>query len=402
MSKQEPTSRRTDRAEAGDLTHELRPRKPLAGESSLTDALNEMVAEGTLYEKLPDHRVHCFACGHHCKISDGGRGVCQVRYNIGGQLYVPRGYVVALNSDPIEKKPFYHVYPGSDALTFGMLGCDLHCLYCQNWDISQALRDANAGRPPTLVTADQVAQAGKRHGARVVASSYNEPLITSEWAVEIMKQANALGLLGAYVSNGNATREVLEYIRPYVSAYKIDLKSMRDKSYRALGVPMQNVLDGIRMTHAMGFWLEIVTLTVPGFNDSKEELRDAAEFIASVSRDIPWHVTAFHSDYKMQDYGNTPAHTLLRACEIGRAAGLNYVYAGNIPGGAGSWENTYCPQCHTPLIERMGFAVLDYHLTAEGKCSQCGTAIPGIWPERPDEVQRAPAHLWYRRRPRGI
>lgn len=822
-------------------------RKPLAGESDLVQALNRMVREGELYEKLPDNRVHCFACGHRCKISEGGRGICQVRYNLGGKLYVPYGYVAALQSDPIEKKPFFHVLPGSDALTFGMLGCDLHCSYCftgdtrvvtdrgpltlaelfasaprveqrtdgavaypnglrvivasgrwqkveavfkhpyrgplavirpyywpalrctpdhrvfatddatrapepiqaryltakhylaiprhytfsspqiidvtqelgshpvtyrvpwdlsvekreaiaeatargetsrqmgvalgkdpscirhvrsklargrgkdvrisgpliedgrlrfpnehrpgiplvisldtdmarllgyycaegsvvrtqnrpnshvlnfsfaredtehvkevhwllqhcldveaalithettralavnkasvallfkalcgvraqekhvppylfdtprpvveafvdayiagdghgyrdgkisvttvspalaygiaqlvlklghlpslydtpmpeggivqgrkvkraphqytvvwyenasiarqvietekyylvplrgitfeeysgdvynmqvaeehnylagfflvancQNWDISQALRDGAAGRPPSLVTPQQLVEIGKRHHARVVASSYNEPLITSEWAVEIFKHATAAGFLCAYVSNGNATREVLEYIRPYVRAYKIDLKSMRDKPYRQLGAPLEHILDGIRMVHEMGFWLEIVTLVVPGFNDSDEELRDAAQFLVSLSPDIPWHVTAFHPDYKMLDHENTTVRHLLRACEIGRAAGLRYVYAGNLPGMVGEWENTYCPNCGELLIERYGYMILAYRLTGSGTCQKCNTRIPGLWHQNPREVRLGDAAVWWMRRPRAV
>jgi pyruvate formate lyase activating enzyme len=200
--------------------------------------------------------------------------------------------------------------------------------------------------------------------------------------MDIFKQVKAAGLLCMYVSNGNATREVLEYIRPYTDAYKIDLKSMRDANYRALGTVLDRVLDGIRMVHALGFWLEIVTLIVPGFNDSDDELRDAAGFIKSVSPDVPWHVTAFHKDYKMRDPANTPAHTLVRAAEIGYAEGLHYVYAGNLPGRTASYENTYCPNCHATLIERRGFHVHSYHLTADGACAQCHTRIPGIWPEQ--------------------
>ncbi len=595
MSTNKPAIRRTDRAsdDAPD-SQRSKLRRPIAGESRLAEAITGMVREGDLYEKLPENRVHCYACGHHCKINDGGRGICQVRYNVGGKLYVPRGYVAALQCDPIEKKPFFHVYPGSDALTFGMLGCDLHCGYCfhpetivitdrgplqlveafesaprvetrpdaeiaypdglcavaasgtlrrveavfkhpyrgpltviqpyylpalrctpdhriyatddvthapepvqarqltdrhylavprhisipilqpmavaglanerqvgrdhpaptlwelsaasgvietedyylvplreitsveydgavynmqveeehnylaefflvsncQNWDISQALRDASAGRPPSLVTPQKMVELGRRNGAQVFASSYNEPLITSEWAVEIFKEATAQGFTCAYVSNGNATREVLEYIRPYVSAYKIDLKSMRDRNYRQLGAPLQNILDGIRLVQQLGFWLEIVTLVVPGFNDSMEELRDAAQFIASISRDIPWHVTAFHSDYKMQDHDNTSVATLLRACELGRAAGLNYVYAGNIPGHTGGWENTYCPNCHALLIGRYGYTILEYHLTAEGTCYHCGCKIAGLFPQDPGRVHIGSDEFWYARRPR--
>ncbi|MCC7163207.1 MAG: AmmeMemoRadiSam system radical SAM enzyme [Anaerolineae bacterium] len=389
--------RRADRA-VKELITEIPVRSPLAGKSSLAAALDAMVREGELCQKLPDKRVHCYACAHNCQISDGGRGICQVRYNVGGTLFVPRGYVAALQCDPIEKKPFYHVLPSSDALTFGMLGCDLHCGYCQNWDISQALRDATAGRSPELITPQELVQIGRQYGARVFASSYNEPLITSEWAVEVFREAIEAGFLCAYVSNGNATREVLEYIKPYVRAYKIDLKSMRDKNYRQLGAPLDHILDGIKMVYAMGFWLEIVTLVIPGFNDSDEELRDAAQFLAGISRDIPWHVTAFHQDYKMMDKDSTTVGQLVRACEIGRAAGLNFVYAGNLPGHVGEWENTYCPACHALLIERQGYLIRGYHVTAQGTCPQCSAAIPGIWHSDPRNVRLHDANdIWLRR-----
>lgn len=397
--------RRTDRATTNptdDLIREIPVRKPIAGASTLASAVNAMVREGDLFEKLSENRVHCFACAHDCKITDGGRGICQVRYNVGGTLFVPRGYVAALQCDPVEKKPFFHVLPSSDALTFGMLGCDLHCGYCQNWDISQALRDSTAGRPPSLVTPQQLVQIGREQGARIFASSYNEPLITSEWAVEIFQEANQAGFLCAYVSNGNATREVLEYIRPYVRAYKIDLKSMRDKNYRQLGAPLEHILNGIQMVHAMGFWMELVTLIIPGFNSSEEELRDAAQFIASISHDIPWHVTAFHQDYKMMDKDNTSVRDLLRACEIGREAGLNFVYAGNLPGHVGEWENTYCPNCRTLLIERHGYLITAYHLTSNGTCPTCNAHIPGIWHANSKDVRLGEEDTWWKRRPRAV
>jgi pyruvate formate lyase activating enzyme len=396
---------RVDRADkaSSDLLDELtQVRKPLAGEAPVAEIITPLVREGALYEKLENDRVHCYACAHNCKISPNGRGICQVRYNLNGQLYVPWGYVAALQSDPTEKKPFFHVYPGSDTLTFGMLGCDLHCPYCQNWDISQALRDANAGRPPMQVTPKELVAMGIRNRARCIASSYNEPLITSEWAVDVFKEAKESGLTCLYVSNGNATRGVLEYIRPHTDGYKIDLKTMNDKHYRQLGAVLDHILNGIQLVYEMGFWLEIVTLIVPGFNDSDEELREAARFIRSLSPDIPWHVTAFHKDYKMTDPDNTNAVTLIRAAEIGYSEGLNYVYAGNMPGQVGKYEHTFCPTCSNMLISRLGYLILDYQITPDGTCPQCDTQIPGIWPDSRDEVRTSSMADYYLRVPRPV
>ncbi len=358
--------------------------------STMADVLDKLTVEGTLYERLPDNSVRCFACGHCCLIREGRRGICQVRFNQGGTLRVPWGYVAALQSDPIEKKPFFHVMPGSNALTFGMLGCDYHCGYCQNWLTSQALRDPAADASIGYirkVTPQEMVQLAHRTKASVVVSSYNEPLITSEWAVGIFKEAKAAGLMCAYVSNGNNTPEVMEFIRPYIDAYKVDLKCMNDKNYRQLGGVLQHTLDGIKRAHEMGLWVEIVTLTIPGFNDSNDELWDTARFIAGVSPDIPWHVTAFHKDYKMTEPDNTPVRTLLRAAEIGREAGLRYVYAGNLPGRVGEYEDTSCPNCNTALVKRNGYIIFEYNITASGCCPKCGTKIPGVWPRDPTEVQ---------------
>jgi pyruvate formate lyase activating enzyme len=243
------------------------------------------------------------------------------------------------------------------------------------------------------VTPGQLVQMAREQGAALVGSSYNEPLITSEWATAVFKEADRAGLKCVYISNGNATREVLEYIRPHVAGYKIDLKTMSDRNYRRLGAVLAHVLDGVRMVHAAGFWLEIVTLVVPGFNDSDAELRDAAQFLASLSPDIPWHVTAFHQDYRMTEPANTTARLLLRAAEIGRAAGLRYVYAGNLPGQVGDTEHTFCPACGARLIERYGYVILSYRLTARGTCPECGERIPGIWTDRPETVRlRGPGH----------
>jgi AmmeMemoRadiSam system radical SAM enzyme/AmmeMemoRadiSam system protein B/AmmeMemoRadiSam system protein A len=333
------------------------------------------------------NRIRCLACGHRCLIDVGLRGICKARFNEAGELKVPYGYVAGLQCDPVEKKPFFHVYPGSDALTFGMLGCDLHCSYCQNWISSQALRDSNAVAPLRPITPTQLIDVARREGARLVVSSYNEPLITAEWAVGVFREATAAGLACAFVSNGNATPEVLDYLRPWIVAYKIDLKSFSDRNYRSLGGTLENITRTIEMVHELGLWLEIVTLIIPGFNDSDAELRQAARFLASIDRDIPWHVTAFHQDYKMTDPAPTSAQTLIRAAEIGAAEGLRFIYAGNLPGQVGPWENTRCPSCSTTLIERFGYLVRSYRVTAEGRCPSCQAQIPGVWPSRSADVK---------------
>jgi pyruvate formate lyase activating enzyme len=351
--------------------------------------LDDLTVDGELYEAQSDGSVRCTACGHRCLIREGKRGICQVRFNQGGKLRVPWGYVAALQSDPIEKKPFFHVMPGSNALTFGMLGCDFHCPGCQNWYTSQFGRESESNDAINLIrkiSPGQMVATAKRTQASVIVSSYNEPLITSEWAVGIFKEAKQAGLMCAYVSNGNSTPEVLEYLRPYLSAYKVDLKSMQDKNYRKLGGVLQNTLDTIQRARELGLWVEVVTLTIPGFNDSNEELWDAARFIAGVSPDIPWHVTAFHKDFKMTDPDNTPAQTLLRAAEIGREAGLRYVYAGNLPGNVGEYEDSFCPGCNYRLVRRSGYVIREYHITSEGKCPKCQTIIRGVWPKDPSSV----------------
>jgi pyruvate formate lyase activating enzyme len=351
----------------------VRTQQPLAA------LLARHTREGELYEKLPDERVRCVACGHRCLIPPGREGVCRVRFNDGGVLKVPYGYVAALQVDPIEKKPFFHALPGARALSFGMLGCDMHCAFCQNWLTSQALRDERAVAPAEEVTPEHVVRLAHRSGARVVTSTYNEPLITSEWAAAVFRLAKAEGLLCSYVSNGNATEEVLEYLRPWVRLYKVDLKGFRDRAYRALGATLERVTWTIRALHAKGFWVEVVTLVVPGMNDSVEELRDVARFLVSVSPDVPWHVTAFRPEYRMDDRGPTPARTLLRAADIGAEEGLRFVYAGNLPGAVRDLESTRCPGCRALLVERAGFRVRANRIGADGRCPDCGRAIPGVW-----------------------
>ena len=351
---------------------------------TLAEVLEARTVEAApeLFDSISRERIRCYACGHECPIPEGAVGVCKVRINRGGRLLVPWGYVGALQCDPIEKKPFFHARPGALAFSFGMLGCDLHCSYCQNWVTSQALRDPQAVAPPIDIDPDRLVTEAVRLGARVVVSTYNEPLITSEWAVAIFKQARAAGLETAYVSNGNGTPRVLEYIRPWIDLYKVDLKSFDDRHYRQLGGRIEPILQTIRALHGMGLWVEIVTLLIPGFNNADEEIDRLTSFIAGVSPDIPWHVTAFHKDYRMNDPENTTPEMLMHAAAIAQRNGLRYVYAGNIPGRVGDLENTRCHNCRALLVERYGYFIQSYRLSEDGSCPDCGTSIPGRWDAR--------------------
>lgn len=350
---------------------------------------NTMPSAPELVVKGEGDSVRCLACGHRCNIPGGRAGVCRVRFNRDGELRAPFGYVSGLQIDPIEKKPFYHVFPGRDALSFGMLGCDYHCGYCQNWITSQALRDDRAISMPQESEPEKLVDLAIENGAPVIVSTYNEPLITADWAMKVFEPARERGIRCGFVSNGNGTPEVLAYIRPCVELYKVDLKSFDDRHYRKLGGVLKNVLDTIERLKTMDFWVEIVTLVVPTFNDSDEELKQIAEFIAGVSVDIPWHVTAFHPDYKMTDPPRTPASTLIRAHDIGREAGLRYVYAGNLPGGVQHREHTFCANCREVLIRRHGFYVESNGMN-RGCCPKCGTSIPGVWEDHPPARSTGP------------
>ena len=368
----------------------------MAKSSSLSQALrdNTMPAAPELVRLREGQAVQCLACGHQCVIQPGHSGICRVRFNEQGKLRVPGGYVAGVQVDPIEKKPFYHAFPGAEALSFGMLGCDFHCSFCQNWISSQAPRNADKGAGefvpfPHACTAEELVRLAVANEAPVAVSTYNEPLITADWAVEVFKLARAEGIVCGLVSNGYATPEVLEFLRPYVQLCNVDLKTFQPENYHQLGGRLEVVLDSIRRLHAMGFWVEVVTLVVPGFNDTTDELTQIAEFVAGVSPDIPWHVTAFHPSYQMTDRGRTPAEILARACELGEAAGLRYVYAGNLPGGVQEREHTRCHACGTRLITRLGFSVRENRMVGS-RCPECHTMIPGVWPSAPADAGGIP------------
>ncbi len=348
---------------------------------TLGDVLSAHTRAGdpALCEALDDGWVRCHACAHECALPEGAQGTCRVRVNRGGTLMVPWGYVAGAQCDPIEKKPFFHVEPGSRAYSFGMLGCDFTCACCQNWVSSQALRDPAAGTGITETSPEMLVQAALHSGARSLVSTYNEPLITTEWAVAVFKAARAAGLLTGYVSNGHGTPKVLAYLAPWVDLVKIDLKGFDELQYRNYGGRLAPVLDTIREVHARGIWLEVVTLVVPGINNSDAELGELTAFLAGVSPDIPWHVTAFHPDYRMTDRAGTTPEMLVHAADIGRRAGLRYVYAGNAAGRVGELEHTGCPGCRATLVERRAYWIGACRVTADGRCPDCGLPIPGRW-----------------------
>jgi pyruvate formate lyase activating enzyme len=350
-------------------------------EKSLNNSIEELeklTARGDLFIN-ENGKVRCYACAHRCLLAEGKHGVCKVRFNFSGELRVPFGYVVGCYCDPIEKKPFYHFLPGTSALTFGMAGCNFHCPFCQNWITSQALKDKNSEVIFEKVTPEQLIRFAKKTGCKSIVSSYNEPLIAAEWAKTIFQLATTEGLKCAIVSNGYGTPEVISYLKPYLNAVKIDLKTFDDKKYRKLGGVLNHVTSTISTVFKENIWLEIVTLIIPGFNDDQTELREMARFIASLSKKIPWHLTAFHPDYLMLDNRRTRPSDLIRAVHMAMDEGLEFVYTGNLPGQTQDFENTQCPRCKTTLIKRLGFHTIKMNLSEEGTCQVCNEKIPGVW-----------------------
>jgi pyruvate formate lyase activating enzyme len=340
--------------------------------------------EALLYEKLDNRRVRCDLCAHRCVISPGRQGVCQVRENRDGTLYsLVYGLALSQAVDPIEKKPLFHFYPGSAAFSVATAGCNFKCEFCQNADISQMPRD----RGEILghkVTAEEVVRGAQRYGCQSIAYTYTEPTIFFEYSYDIARLAHQVGIASVYVTNGYMTREMLEMFQgsrddhePWLDAANVDLKAFRDQTYkRTCGARLQPVLDALKVMKELGVWVEVTTLVVPDMNDSEEELRDIAQFVANdLGVETPWHVSRFHPDYRMRDRDATPASTLQRAYDLGREAGLRYVYVGNMPGA--HLEDTHCPNCDQTVIGRWGFQVTQRRIR-DGKCAHCGAAIDGV------------------------
>jgi pyruvate formate lyase activating enzyme len=321
--------------------------------------------EAMLYEKLPDNQVRCHLCAHHCRTAEGAKGICQVRENRDGTVHtLVYGRTVAQHVDPVEKKPLFHLYPGTTAYSIATVGCNFRCRWCQNWEISQMVRKRHLIMGEEA-SPEKIVAAAEWYGCRSIAYTYTEPTIFFEYAYDTARLAHEAGLANIYVTNGYMTEEMLETFQPYLDAANVDLKAFRDETYRKyVGARLQPVLDAMRVMKRLGIWLEVTTLVIPGINDDDEELRDAADFVAEeLGADTPWHISRFSPAYTMTDVPPTPVETLRRAREIGLEAGLRYVYLGNVPGEA----NTVCHACGKTLIRRSGYRILENQVQPDGR-----------------------------------
>jgi pyruvate formate lyase activating enzyme len=332
-----------------------------------------MIKEAMFYEKLEKNRVHCYLCAHHCKIAPSGLGICGVRQNKDGTLYtLVYAEPIAYQVDPIEKKPLYHFFTGSASYSIATIGCNFKCGFCQNWQISQ-MSKKDSEYIASKVMPEEIVKSAKKKNCRSISYTYTEPTIFFEYAYETAGLAKTEGLYNNFVTNGYMTKEALEKIHPFLDAANVDLKSFREEFYREVcKASLKPVLDSIRLMKELGIWIEITTLLIPGQNDSEEELGNIAKFIASMGKDIPWHVSRFHPDYQFLNYAPTPVEALRKAKAIGESLGLRYVYLGNVPQGL----DTYCHKCGKLLIQRVYFDIHKNN-TKGGLCNFCGTTLGG-------------------------
>jgi len=334
--------------------------------------------EARFWESAEGGKVRCWLCHFRCLIASGGRGICAVRENRGGTLYsLVYGRSIAENIDPIEKKPLYHLLPGSESFSIATVGCNFRCLHCQNHEISQWPRH-HAEIPGHALAPAEIVRRALAAGCKSIAYTYTEPTIYLEYAFDTAKLARAAGLKNVFISNGYTTPEALAVVAPYLDGVNIDLKGFSERFYREVaGATLRGVLETLHAYRRHGIWLEITTLIIPGHNDSDADLAGIARFIAGeLGPEVPWHVTGFYPTYRLTDAPPTPMATLQRARRHGHEAGLQFVYAGNVPGAGG--ENTHCPACGETVIARRGFRVVDFGLDG-GACRHCGAAVPGVW-----------------------
>ena len=324
------------------------------------------------YDKLPGGKIRCKLCSHYCTLREGQTGVCGVNKNEGGKLVnLVYGKIAAIHIDPIEKKPLYHFLPGTRALSIGTVGCNMQCSFCQNWQISQIRKVEQQ----EYVSPQELVQLAIRYDSKSIAYTYNEPTIFYPYARDVALEAQKYGIRNVFVTNGIESKEVVDDMKGIIDAANVDFKAYDEKYYkRELKAPF-TVRETIKRMKQNGLWVEVTTLIIPGINDQPEHLEKIARFIANeAGTETPWHLSAFHPDYKMTDRPPTPVTTLEQAAEIGRKAGLKFIYLGNV----GKKNVTYCPNCGAALIERVGYILLAYRLI-DGKCYQCNTQIPGVW-----------------------
>ena len=336
-----------------------------------------MTREAMLYEKTENSRVQCNLCAHRCKIEPDKRGICGVRENRSGILYsLVYGKLIAENVDPVEKKPLFHVYPGSKSFSIATVGCNFRCIFCQNHEISQMPRESGSimGRD---ISPSSIVERAVESGSRTISYTYTEPTIFFEFAYDIARIATEKGLKNVFVTNGFMTEEALVTISPYLHAANVDLKSFRDDFYKKrCGARLEPVLKSLKKMKEQGIWVEVTTLLIPTLNDGDDELRQIAEFICSLGAETPWHISRFHPQYKMTTLSPTPVAAIHRAVEIGKESGLKYVYSGNVPGDEG--EDTKCSHCGEHLIDRYGFYIKK--ITIKGtNCPRCGAVLDGIF-----------------------
>ena len=333
--------------------------------------------EAYLYKKLEDNKVRCHLCNHRCIISEGQRGLCGVRENRSGSLTsLVYGKVIAAHCDPIEKKPLFHFLPGTRSYSIATVGCNFRCLFCQNSDISQMPSDHDRIMGNDM-TPDQIIRDALDYRSATISYTYTEPTVFFELAADTARMATPKGLKNVFVSNGYMTEECLEEISPDLHAANVDLKAFSQNFYREqCGAKLEPVLKTLETMKKMGVWLEVTTLLIPGLNDSAEELKDLARFLADLDPNIPWHISRFHPTYRLNGISSTPPESIRRARDIGYESGLTYVYTGNIPGDEG--EKTFCHGCGDLLIDRFGFNILQ-NIIKEDHCPKCGSEIPGVW-----------------------
>lgn len=338
---------------------------------------DRFTTDGDLHEAQADARLRCFACAHRCVIAEGSSGACGVRWNRAGSLRVPFGYVARRYVRAVETNTIFHLLPGAKALTFGMYGCDLRCPYCHNHRISQALREGEGDEQPFATTPEELVAEALGAGATVVCAAYNEPMISAEWVAAVFRAARERGLRTAVVSDGHSTPQALRYLRPFTDVFRVDLKAHTEAAYRRLGGRMQPVLDSIAQARELGYWVEVVTLIVPGLNQEAEAVAAIGARLREISPSIPWHLNGFVPRYRLARTEPASGMFLMMAAAAAYLAGSRFVYVGNSPTCA-ELAHTRCPECHSVLIRRSNYETVGQALR-DGACHQCAAPIPGVW-----------------------